>query len=387
MPLRRRAPRWIALLLAVAVPAAAAQGLDAARQQVQQRDYPAAQRTLEARLATAPDDDDARFLLARVLAWQGRSEQALPLYERLLARSPDQVDYLLGQGQALLWAHRPQDAVAVLERAQGLAPDYADVQQALAQARITPAGGAAAGAAGATATAAAPAPAARERTLEYSARHEWLNQGLVDWRTQRLDFTATARGRVGGYGALVDERRFGLRDHGLEAGLVLPLGAAWTLQPEAGRYPGADFVPRWYADLRLQRVFAHGWVGAASVRRSDYRDTRVERLALAAERYVGAWRGGYTLNLTEVDGRTLAGHGLALDRYYGQRSVVGVRVTLGREEALQGTDVVASDIQGFGVSGRHWFAPRWALHWDAGLLRQGDLYTRRGLTLGLQHAF
>lgn len=356
-----------------ALPVAGAQALDTARNQVGQRDYPAA--SAPWRRGWQRHDDEARFLLARVLAWQGHPGQALPLYRRLLARSPDQVDYLLGQGQALLWAHRPQDAVAVLERAQSRAPDYAEVQQALAQAR------AAANPTG------MPAPAAREHTLEYSTRREWLDHGLDAWSAQRLDYAATARGRVGGYGALLDERRFGLRDRGVEAGLVLPLSAAWTLQPEAGRYPGAEFLPRWYADLRLQRTFAGGWIGSTSVRRSDYRDTRVERVALGAERYVGAWRGGYTLNLTRIDGRSLAGHGLSLDRYYGQRSVIGARFTVGREQALQGTRVVASDIRGFGVVDRHWFAPGWALHWDAGLVRQGDLYRRRGLTLGLQHAF
>ena len=156
--------------------------------------------------------------------------------------------------------------------------------------------------------------------------------------------------------------------------------------------PGADFLPRGYADLRVQRALAAGWVVAASVRHSAYRDTDVDRLALGVERYVGSWRAGYTLNLTDADGQRLVGHDLAIDRYYGERSSIGLRLATGEDTGIvdagaQEPGVITSDVDAAYLQGRHWLGPRWALQWTAGALRQGDLYERRAVQLGLWRAW
>ncbi|WP_251989803.1 tetratricopeptide repeat protein [Stutzerimonas stutzeri] len=124
------------LLLALAMPCTTALAdIATAERQVQAQQLDAAEATLRAHLAQHPEDADAQFLLARVLSWQGRPEQALPIYQRLLRQQPDNADYLLGEGQALLWAGRPQRALASLEWAARIAPDYAEVQQVIQQAR------------------------------------------------------------------------------------------------------------------------------------------------------------------------------------------------------------------------------------------------------------
>ena len=273
----------------------------------------AAEATLRAHPAQHPEDADAQFLLARVLSWQGRPEQALPIYQRLLRQQPDNADYLLGEGQALLWAGRPQRALASLERAARIAPDYAEVQQVIQQAR-------AALTVPTTATAPVPVTAAatkRRHELEISARQDWLDSGFDNWRSQRLDYTSTRPESLGWYGALLREQRFGEWDEGVEAGAVIPLDDNWTLQPEVGYQPSPYFLPEWHADLRLQRRLADGYLGAVSVRRTEYEATRVDRLALSAERYWNAWRAGYTLNVTDVaNAGTPIGHDLALDYYY-----------------------------------------------------------------------
>mgnify|MGYP001024004538 FL=1 len=176
------------LLLALAIPCTTALAdIATAERQVQAQQLDAAEATLRAHLAQHPEDADAQFLLARVLSWQGRPEQALPIYQRLLRQQPDNADYLLGEGQALLWAGRPQRALASLERAARIAPDYAEVQQVIQQAR-------AALTVPTTATAPLPVTAAatkRRHELEISARQDWLDSGFDNWRSQRLDYTST----------------------------------------------------------------------------------------------------------------------------------------------------------------------------------------------------
>lgn len=409
--------------------------LDTAIAHVARRDWAAARHVLEQRLAQVPDDDAARFLLARVRAWQGEPEAALPLYAALLAREPDNADYLLGQGLAQLWAGRRAAAIDTLERAQRRAPGDADVDRALAQARAAEPGAASAAAdrppeadrpaapvepsnrmppraatptpsdamapppagndtlARDTPRAAAadarvePSAAGRRRSLVLTARHDRLDRGFDDWQAWRLDGAAIGGGRVGVTGVVFSETRFGLDDHGVELGLVVPLRRGWTLQPQLGAVPDAQFLPRRVADLRLERAFGAGWIGAASLRRSDYRDVRVERLALGLERYVGAWRAGYTATATRLRGTHAVGHDLRVARGYGDGGEVGVQFATGREDALLGTRVVASDVRAWSLGGRHPLTAGWALRWNAGHVAQGALYTRTGLALGLERRF
>ena len=356
--------------------------LATAQRQVDAQQLDAAEATLEAHLAQKPDDNEATFLLARVRAWLGVPEQALPLYEQLLQREPDNADYLLGQGQALLWAGRPQAALVPLERAATLAPDYTQVQQVMQQAR-------AALTSPVTATApAAIAPTQRRHELELSARQDWLDSGFDNWRSQRLDYASTQPEGLGWYGALVNEQRFGERDQGVEAGAVVALDDNWTLQPEVGYQPSPYFLPEWHADVRLQRRLPAGFLGAVSVRRTEYETTRVDRLALSGERYWNSWRAGYTLNVTDVaNAGTPIGHDLALDYYYAGLSHAGLRLTVGEEEAVEEQQLITSDVRAISLQGRHWLDSRWALSWEVGQHRQGDYYTRRWLQLGLRHAF
>lgn len=353
-----------------------------AQRQVAAQQFDAAGATLETHLASQPDDSEAQFLLARVRAWQGNPEQALPLYEQLLQREPNNADYLLGQGQALLWAGDPQTALTALERAAEIAPDYADIQQVIQQARA---------ALTSPATATAPpviAPTQRRHELELSARQDWLDSGFDNWRSQRLDYASTQPEGLGWYGALLREQRFGEWDQGVEAGAVIALDDKWTLQPEIGYQPSPYFLPEWHADLRLQRRLPAGFLGAASIRRTEYETTRVDRLALSAERYWNSWRAGYTLNVTDVaNAGTPIGHDLALDYYYAGLNYAGLRLTVGEEEAVEEQRLITSDVRALSLQGRHWLDNRWALTWEIGHHRQGDYYMRRWLQLGVRHAF
>ncbi|WP_312253762.1 YaiO family outer membrane beta-barrel protein [Stutzerimonas nitrititolerans] len=356
--------------------------LATAEHQVREQQLDAARATLEAHLRQQPGDQQARFLLARVLAWQGRPHEALPIYESLLTSQTDNVDYLLGYGQALLWSGFPQRALESLERAAVLAPDYGDVQTVIQQARaalVVPV------------TATAPTsdvPTQRRHELQLSTRKDALDNGFDDWRSHRLDYTSTRPEGPGWYGALLREQRFGEWDEGIELGAILPLNDRWTLQPEVGYQPSPYFLPEWHTDLRLQRRFENGYLGAVSIRRTEYETTRVDRLALSAERYFGNWRAGYTLNITDVaDAGTPVGHNLGLDYYYRGLSYAGVRLTAGEEEAVEEQRLITSDVRALSLQGRHWFSRRWAMTWEIGHHKQGDYYTRQWLQLGLRHAF
>lgn len=74
-------------------------------------------------LGEHPEDGEARFLMARVLFWQGKHDGALAEYARLLAMEPDNGDYLLGRALALMRSGRARAALLPLEKARHLNPD------------------------------------------------------------------------------------------------------------------------------------------------------------------------------------------------------------------------------------------------------------------------
>ncbi len=68
------------------------------------------------------EDQEARFLLARVLAWQDKHVDALGEYDRLLDEQPKHGDYLLGKALVLLWAGQARSALPLLRKARRLSP-------------------------------------------------------------------------------------------------------------------------------------------------------------------------------------------------------------------------------------------------------------------------
>ena len=59
-----------------------------------------AEEMLQQWLGSHPEDQEARFLLARIFAWQGKHSEALLEYGYLLGKEPDNSEYL--EGKALL---------------------------------------------------------------------------------------------------------------------------------------------------------------------------------------------------------------------------------------------------------------------------------------------
>ena len=87
------------LLLASTLVSASDEPVAEARAAIDRDDYPAAILVLEQRLAEFPGDEEARYLLARTLAWSRRWDAAMAEYDLLLDQSPDNADLLAAGAQ------------------------------------------------------------------------------------------------------------------------------------------------------------------------------------------------------------------------------------------------------------------------------------------------
>jgi YaiO family outer membrane protein len=107
------------------------------------------------------------------------------------------------------------------------------------------------------------------------------------------------------------------------------------------------------------------------------------------ERYVSRYRAAYSLYAARLQSERSIGHRVQGDVYYGHSSSsVGLALSLGDEvESTLPNGVLRTSVRGAGVVGRQWLTPRWLLICDALVLQQGALYTRRRISIGLEHRF
>lgn len=113
-----------------------AQPLDEAEQAMQEGRYQMARHFYRQVLAVDSTSFQARYGLARTLAFDGEWRTADSLYSLLLERDPDNGDVLLGRGLVRGWLGQYDAAERDLRRVLELAPDYGDAWMALANVHL-----------------------------------------------------------------------------------------------------------------------------------------------------------------------------------------------------------------------------------------------------------
>lgn len=236
---------------------------------------------------------------------------------------------------------------------------------------------------------AAAQPATPRTEIEAGAEREHLTRGLPDWSSRfALIEHRDAQGRVA-YGGWRDTERYRLRDHELHAGGYLPLAPSLQLQAEAGASGSHRVLSRHYGLVGLHFQPAQGWGLSGGMRRAGYDAGNTGVINLGVEHYTGNERFAYTLFAGGPDGAALAStHRLQWNHYYGDHDWFGIAIAEGRETEHDGSGAfITSRVRNFSLAGRHGLGKGLALKWEAGRQRQGELYTRSGLRLGLRFAF
>jgi len=384
--------------------------VERARAALDREDRATAITILANRVSSEPGDEQARFLYARVLAWDGQREASLAQYDDLLYASPDNADYLLGKAQVYYWDDAPASALPLLAQARELAPDYEAVwqlearvllaigdtqsetrfEQLTAQARqrfadtqwpewpqapLKPA--------------VAPALAPTRGHVETGAEYQDLDNGLPSWNSLYVNGSYRLTGDRSLYGQLRQTDRFNEKDHELQAGFVMPVLTSATLTLEGTGAPGADVLPRWslYSELRVPLPQSFG-IGAGW-RHKNYEDSHLNLFTLVGEKYFGDYYAAWTTYISKLEGAdTNFANQLRIDRYYMGESRIGLLFAVGKEtESVGQGRFVESDTLSIALTGLHRLTPLWALSWDLIYHDQDDAYTRGGFRVGLRRQF
>lgn len=233
-------------------------------------------------------------------------------------------------------------------------------------------------------------PPAVANEVEAGLSHELLDNGYANWDSLYLDGLHRLGHRHAVYGGLRETQRYDLRDREISAGYYHPLGETLTGLLEASASPDHNVLAKDSLFGQLQKAFEGGWDVQAGLRRSQYNSGSTDLMVLTGERYWGNYRGAYTLYLGKPQGGgTASSHTGQLAYYYSERSYLAFAVSSGRqaENLGPGLGVLTTAVSSARFSGRHWLGSAWGTSYEAIVEHQGDLYTRKGIRLGLRHAF
>jgi YaiO family outer membrane protein len=218
---------------------------------------------------------------------------------------------------------------------------------------------------------------------------ENLDNGYDDWRSEYLSAEWKPGPRRAVYGVLRKTERFSLDDTDLTAGIYHPLTADAVLFAEAAVSSTHDVLPQWTLLAQTEMAFAHGIGVHIGARHAEYVSARVNDGRITLERYVGNYRLAYAATASRLaGGETGWTHAVQAARYYANTSRVGFVLATGTEvESLGPAGVAVTDIESVALIGRHWLRGNWHVSYEAGHYKQGDLYTRNLVGLGLGYRF
>ncbi|MBM3341897.1 MAG: YaiO family outer membrane beta-barrel protein [Betaproteobacteria bacterium] len=227
--------------------------------------------------------------------------------------------------------------------------------------------------------------------VEFGYGAERLSNNTPDWQNIFVEGSHRFKDRHAVFGGLRATERFGLWDQEAYGSLHYPIAPTWNLAVEGSLSPAHEVLPKFTLGAQIQKLLPLGLIAGVGYRHNEYTRSQSALRTFSLERYWGDFRGAYMLFSGKPEGGGSApAHRFQLNYYYGENvSSVGLSFTTGREVENVGAPagLRTTDVRNWTISGRHWFARDWAVTYDLMTHRQGELYRRDGLRLGLRYRF
>lgn len=354
---------------------------------------------------------DAKFEKAKHLSWSGQHAASEKEYLALTEECPWNSDYLIGLGDVRLWQGKLDLAIDAYRKALLISPKRIDAMQSLARALRQKED--APGIKDLLSESAKNLPSEHHEkmvsyvaSLDYSYEtesfakksqweaevgggYEYLNHGYRDWSSSFVGVKHADPEQVF-YGRVAEINRFGLTDAALTAGLTQRFQDRWTASLETYDSPTGHFIPQWsmQGGLRYQTDWPVGI--EVGFRHSSYRTLSNEIGTITLDSYIEQFRVASTLYMSQLQGDGSLKFSGALDAswYYGEKSNVGMILGFGTQPIVVAPGVYRNDqVQTYLLKGVHEIGGSWALFFDAGVIVQGNSYTRSGANMGIKYSF
>lgn len=207
------------------------------------------------------------------------------------------------------------------------------------------------------------------RALELGHSIETLSPQSPDWTDTELRYRDVLAPRKVLFGRATRSSRFDLDDTTVAAGVYRPLSAADTLYVEAGYSPTHRVLARGSAQAAWGRQWGGGWGTQLGARHLVYTTTEVTIGELTLERYLGAFRLGYTYNPSHSSSAgSAAGHRLQGGYYYADFSAVQLVLAAGDEvdQPSAAAAIVPVEVRAAALFGLQQIGCGWGIGWSVG---------------------
>jgi len=225
--------------------------------------------------------------------------------------------------------------------------------------------------------------------LEAWAARENLTRGYSPWTESGLALEHRTGSRQFLGARWRETERFDARDR--EAGLAMyqPLVSGWAASFDLAASDTHRVLARRALLGQIEKQLGAGWGVQLGLKRSEFATEYADLRILTAERYFGDHRIAYTFYSGRLEqGGSAPSHRVQWSYYFADRSSAGISAASGREiESVGPGTLVSTDVRNLTLFARYGFHRNWALSADASSHRQGDLYRRHGIRLGLRYGF
>jgi YaiO family outer membrane protein len=220
-----------------------------------------------------------------------------------------------------------------------------------------------------------------------SGSHERLTGNQPDWHDYSLRLNKSFGSRRIFDAAVTEARRFGRSDTQFSAMYSSPISSRLSGTIEGNVSPTHRVLARYAVGGTLQYELARGWLAHGGLKTTDFNDVRVNQGLLMLEHYFSDFSLALALRPSRAFGSTANSTELRGGYYYGDRNSVSLSLSGGREATSIGTRVTLADVRTIALFGRHWLNRSWSATYAIGHTRQGDFYSKNGITLGVDYAF
>ncbi len=226
--------------------------------------------------------------------------------------------------------------------------------------------------------------------ISFNHMEQRLTNNYGTWRQSTIDVIHKFSRRKILYGNYKETERFNKRDRQGMIGFYQPLSKKWTLLLEANASPTHRVLPKWSVLAQAERSFNKSLILKGGIRHTKFNTTSANIFKGEVEKYFGSNRVvyGFSLNALEKVPAS-SSHRFQYTRYYGENvNSVNFSVSFGREiESLGELGILQSNVQNFTASGKHWVKRNIGVTYGLTLHKQGNLYSRRGLNVGIRYRF
>jgi len=227
--------------------------------------------------------------------------------------------------------------------------------------------------------------------VQFQYSQESLTRNFGTWRTASLYFERKFSKRKIVWGTYRVSDRNSNRDQEVVAGFYKGFGRKWAATGEAMFSPTHKYVGKFSLMLEGERILSKGFVGHVGMRYTAYNTVKATMIYGLTEKYWGSNRAAYTLYVTNLtNAGTAPTHRFQYNRYFGESvNSVGAAFTFGREHENLGPSLGILRSKTWSVSGstKYWLTKNVGANLDVLLHRQGNIYYRRGVNLGIRYRF